>query len=378
MTRIVFVIETLSLSTGGPRFIVEVLSRLRRRREYDVDIVSCGIDYESFVSSDILNKINVINLGICNPKFLPSMQPTNVAQFLIRVSRFLKKDLENSTYILHLNSHFPNLLAYMVKSRLHDLPVVCSIHHLESTQEFSSLIYKIGKIFLQDILEVNSPCTVVHVPSNHVKQQIKSISITNRNNIIVIPPGIETKKYMSIPRRPRDDMFLMIGRSEKRKHYEHAIAAFKLVSKYKPHAKLIIVGDGPLKTYLLQMVKQLALEKNVFLLGTVDENTKLELLSQAQALIHLGYPEGFGISILEALAVGIPVISYNISPINELITSGINGILVEKDNIMELAKTILKFDATTFDGFTIKSIAKKYDIELISNKFDALYKSLLQ
>jgi len=307
------------------------------------------------------------------------MQPTNIAQFLIRVSRFLKKDLENSTYILHLNSHFPNFLAYMLKSRLHDLPVICSIHHLESTQEFSGLIYKIGKIFLQDILEVNSPCTIVHVPSNYVKNQIKSMSIINRNNIVVIPPGIEIKKYMGIPRRPRDDMFLMIGRLEKRKHYEHAIAAFKLVSKYKPHAKLIIVGDGPLKTYLLQMIKQLTLEKNVFLLGTVDENTKLELLSQAQALIHLGYPEGFGISILEALASGVPVISYDVPPINETVINSINGILVEKDNVIELAKTILELDKkAAFNERTIRSTAKRYDIELISNKFNSLYKSLLQ
>jgi len=378
MPKIVFVTEILSLSTGGTRFIVEVLNHLKRRG-YDVDIVSCGIDYESFTSSDILNKINVINLGIYNPKILPSMQPTNVARFLIRVHHVLKKNSKNSTYILHLNNHFPNLLTYMLKPCFRDIPIVCSIHHLESTQEFSGLIYKLGKIFLQDILEVNSPCTVVHVPSNYVKQQIRSTSISNRNNIVVIPPGIETKKYMSISRRPRDDMFLMIGRLEKRKHYEHAIAAFKLVSKYKPHAKLFIVGDGPLKTYLLQMVKQLALEKNVFLLGAIDENTKLELLSQAQALIHLGYPEGFGISILEALAVGVPVISYNVPPINETVINGINGILVKKDNVIELAKTILELDKTaTFNERTIKSTAKKYDIELISNKFDTLYKSLLQ
>jgi len=193
----------------------------------------------------------------------------------------------------------------------------------------------------------------------------------------VIPPGIEIEKYMSIPRRIEEDLFVMMVRLERRKHCEHAIAAFKVVTRRNPNVRLFIIGDGPMKPYLMQLIKRLSLEKNVHLLGVVDEETKLDFLSRAQALIHLGYPEGFGIAILEALASGVPVIAYDVPPINEIIKNNITGVLIKKDNLIELAEAILNTDKFGFDSKILRNATRKYDISITTRQFDALYKYLV-
>lgn len=371
MNRIVFVIDYLSMKTGGPRFLFEVMRNLARK-SYEVHIVTGSVD-ETIQYTD--SGINIINLDIYQQTLPPSAQPTNSIIFFKKAVDAIKKVTNNGApYILHLNSHFPNLISYIARI---DAPIVCTIHHLEETTQFPGVIPKIAKVIIQDVFEVNSPCTIIHVPSNSTKQKVMSHSIVNRDNVVVIPPGIETKRYLSIPRKPENGFFVMIGRLEKRKHYEHAIAAFKLVKKLKPEYKLYIVGDGPLRSYLQHLVSRFDLKDNVFLLGAVDEETKLNLLSRATALIHLGYPEGFGIVIIEALAAGVPVIAYDVPPLNELVRHRVIGVLVRKNSIAQLAKEIAKFDKYSFNEEGLRRIAKSYDINKIAEKFHMLYSIFL-
>jgi len=203
----------------------------------------------------------------------------------------------------------------------------------------------------------------------------------NRNDVVIIPPGIDVKKYLSVTKEPEENLFLMVGILEKIKHYDHAIMAFKIVTRYRPEAKLFIVGDGSLKQYLTQLIRSLSLEKNVLPLGSVDEKTKLDLLSKAQALIHLGRPEGFGIVLIEALATDTSIIAYDVPPLNELVKSGVSGVLVEieniKDNIIELAKSIISINKYDFDFKALKHSVKKYDIEIVTKKFEDLYIRLI-
>jgi len=367
------------MNTGGPRFLVEVFRRLVKDRFSFHIIAGTVSDMFSYTSSGNDDRINIINLNAINYRVLLSEQPSNVIRYLYKAILTINKVMrELDIDIIHLNSHFPNLLTYILRISYPNKPIICSIHHLEEMHQFPDLVSKIAKTIIQDLLEVSSPCDVVHTPSNSVKQEIESLSIVNKNNIVVIPPGIDTKKYLSIAKNPEEDLFLMIGRLEKRKHYDHALTAFRIVVRRKPKAKLFIIGDGPIKPYLAQLIKRFSLEKNVFLLGTVDEKTKLDLLSRAQALIHLGYPEGFGIAILEALATGTPVIAYDVPPINEIIVHKVTGILVKKDSVINVAEAIVNIDKYDFHYNKLREIAKKYDINIIAKKFEKLYKHLVK
>jgi len=376
MIKVLFVVDYLSMNIGGPRFLTNVFRRLPKDN-YEIHIITGAVSYGALDVLQGHNNIDVINLSVFDAKALPSEQSTNVIKFLYKALNTVNRTTRRSRIdIIHLNTHFPNLLSYAIKLNL-NLPIICSIHHLEETTQFYSISSKTAKLVIQDLLEINSPCNVVHVPSRYTKQRIKDLTIINKNNIIVIPPGIEIEKYLSIPRRAEENLFVMIVRLERRKHCDHAIAALKIVTRRNPDVKLFIIGDGPMKPYLMQLVKRLSLEKNVSLLGVVDEKTKLDFLSRAQALIHLGYPEGFGIAILEALASGTPVIAYDVPPINEIIRNSITGVLVEKDNLVKLAEAIININQFDFNSEILKNVAKKYDISIITRQFDTLYKYLV-
>ena len=370
MLTVVYVVDYLSIRTGGPRFLMNVFSKLVKTGKFRVFVVTGQVVGKTLITDE---NIDIVNLNAYSENRLPHEQPLRAIKFAMKSRFTIKQLVKHEDSILHTNSHLPNLLPFLTRV---DVPVVCSIHHLESLHCAHTFIGKLGIAFLQDLLELNTKCSVVHVPSNHIKSLIQQKSIINKHNIAVIPPGIDTRKYFAIPRNPSNGLFVMIGRLERRKHYVHAITAFKIVARHRPHYKLVIIGDGPLKHELIRLIKRYGLERNVFLLGSVDEETKLELLSKAEALIHLGYPEGFGIVILEALASGTPVIAYDVPPINEVVKNGVTGILVEKDNIIELARAIMSINRYYFDLKTLRHYAERYDIKIIAKKFETVYCSL--
>ncbi|RLF17429.1 MAG: hypothetical protein DRZ82_09815 [Thermoprotei archaeon] len=370
MITLISVMDYLSMKTGGTRFLMSIFSKLLKTKKFRVIlVVGQVIDKPSLIDENL----EIINLNVYSKYKLPHEQPLNAIKFMSKLRFIIKQLIDYEHSILHTNSHLPNLLPLLTRV---DIPMVCSIHHLESLQYTHTFIGKLGIAILQDFLELNVKCNIIHVPSNHTRSLIQQKSIINRHNIVVIPPGIDTRKYFAIPRKPSNGLFVMIGRLERRKHYDHAITAFKIVARHRPHYKLAIIGDGPLKHELVRLIRRYGLERNAFLLGSVDEETKLELLSRAEALIHLGYPEGFGIVILEALASGTPVIAYDVPPINEIVKNGVTGILIEKDNIIELARAIMSINRYDFDLKMLRHSAKRYDIKIIAKKFETVYRSL--
>jgi len=376
MSKIIFITDYLTSASGGVRFLVDVLTKLSNK--FEVKIITGITDYDINIHWLQEKNIEIINLHTYEQRLLPFSQPINVLKFLVKTSTKINKILNDKELVLHFNNHFPCLLAFKVRTSGNTIPLICSLHHLEDISSLPTLVSKIGKRFVQDLAEVNGPYDLIHTVSNFVKREIEKISLINKKKIIVIPPGIELEKYLNISKKAENNEFIMIGRLEPRKHYDHAIFAIKYATRRNPDIKLYIIGDGPLRSTLAGLIRRLSLEKNVFLLGKVNEEVKHSLLSRAQALIHLGYPEGFGIVLIEALATGTPVITYDVAPLNEIILHGKTGYLVEKDNIIELAKIITNFDINKFDSNILRGVAKKYDINVVANMFEKLYESLLR
>jgi glycosyltransferase involved in cell wall biosynthesis len=280
-----------------------------------------------------------------------------------------------TTEILHFNNHIPNILPYFPVS---SMPKICTIFHLEDLSSLNGFLPRILLPVVQDALETNSPCTLVHVPSRYTARCVAKYRLLARKRMVVIPLGIDISKYLSIKRKPESGTFLMIGRLESRKHYEHAILAVKLAKKLHKDLKLYIVGDGPLRSVLESKTKTENMDSTVIFLGNVTEQEKLELLSRAEALIHLGYPEGFGIVIIEALATGTPVIVYNLPPINEIIENNIHGILVNKNDVIQLVRTLIHFNFEDYNERSLREKAMEYDLGKVVKSFHQLYNGLLK
>lgn len=120
-----------------------------------------------------------------------------------------------------------------------------------------------------------------------------------RESFTLYPP-IDCHKYCN---KPDDDYFLYISRMEIEKRPEEAIQAC-----INTQNKLILIGTGTLLNKLKVKYKQ---QKNIIFLGYVSEEDKITLLSKCKALIFPAINEDFGISVIESLASGKPVICSN-------------------------------------------------------------------
>jgi glycosyltransferase involved in cell wall biosynthesis len=351
--------------------MANLFERLVKQYNYNVTLITGAADNGFHETYD--DVFNIIDLRIYDRGKLPHQQPSKVPVFLSRARRVITK--MKTAEILHFNNHIPNILPYFLVS---SIPKICTIYHLENFSDLDGFLPRILLPVVQDSLETNSPCTLVHVTSRYTARCVARYRILARKRIVVIPCGIDISKYLLVKRKPEPGTFLMIGRLESRKHYEHAILAVKLAKKLRKDLKLYIVGDGPLRSLLESKTKTENLDSTVRFLGNVTEQEKLELLSCAEALIHLGYPEGFGIAIIEALATGTPVIAYDLPPINEIIKNNIHGVFINKDNIIQLVKILIHFNSEDYSEVSLRAKAMEYDLGKVVKSFHQLYNSLLK
>jgi len=124
------------------------------------------------------------------------------------------------------------------------------------------------------------------------------------------------------------------------KGHAYLIEAMKLVLVEFPSAQLIIVGEGKVKEELVGLTRELGLGKKVLFISTVLD-TK-EVLSILDLFVLPSLEEGLGLSLMEAMAFGLPCIGSEVGGIKDLIRHRVNGLLVKPADVKELAAAILE------------------------------------
>ncbi len=142
------------------------------------------------------------------------------------------------------------------------------------------------------------------------------------------------------------DTVVAVGRLVPKKGFSYLLRAFASIVKKRPQYKLKIVGDGPERTRLNELIQQLSLENNVELLGWRGANETLQLINRATILVAPsviaddGDRDGIANVILEAFANRTPVIASRLEGISEAAEHRRTGLLVKPGDVTELAKAI--------------------------------------
>lgn len=136
-----------------------------------------------------------------------------------------------------------------------------------------------------------------------------------------------------------DPLFITMGRMSVEKDQEKLIRAFKNVCSKHPRARLIILGDGPLRQHLLHVIAQLKLDKKIFLFG--QRSNPFPYLKRADCFVLPSNHEGQPMVLLEALILGKPIIATDIAG-NRGALDGKPGTLVE-NSVEGLASGMLDF-----------------------------------
>jgi len=161
------------------------------------------------------------------------------------------------------------------------------------------------------------------------------------SKITVIPNAIDRRTFhrLDIPRHVRSLAY--VGRIDKRKGIEFLIRSMPLVRERMPDVLLRVAGTGDYLGKMETLVRRLGLENNVKFLGFVPDEQLNELYNQAQCVVAPSMFEGFGITVIEALAAGTRVVGTDVDGIREILARGEYGRLVPYGNHQALADAIV-------------------------------------
>lgn len=167
---------------------------------------------------------------------------------------------------------------------------------------------------------------------------------------------------------------ISVGRLIEQKNHCLIIEAFAKISKNKPNLKLTIYGEGDQRQKLETRIKELNLEKKVFLPGIVD-NIFYELTNSMFFVLASEY-EGQSNALLEAMAVGLPCIVTNCSGVDEIVNSE-NGVLIEKGNLTELISAMEYLSNNPQERIKLGNKAKETMKNLTLNKISKEWIAIL-
>ena len=163
------------------------------------------------------------------------------------------------------------------------------------------------------------------------------------------------------------------------KRVQDVIETFSL-ARQQLDCKLMLVGDGPEMSRIIQQVRDLGLEDHVLFLGKRDSTAEFYNISDIKIL--LSEKEAFGLVLLEAMACGVPVIGSNIGGMLEIIEPGINGYLVELGDTQKAAQYVVEMlsDETKLQKLrqgALKTVAERFHSSKILEQYEGLYEQLL-
>lgn len=185
------------------------------------------------------------------------------------------------------------------------------------------------------------------VPSEYLKSIVSQWGV-NKSKIVVIYNSFEPPELKITKSEARKKLGLSgsiavsVGRLVPWKGFAALIESVATVKKYIPDFKLYIIGSGPDLESLRLKVQSLKLEDCVYLTGGLPQNDVLTYFAATDVFILNTAYEGFSHTLIEAMAMGVPVITTLVGGNTEIVRNGENGILVLYNNILEISEAIRK------------------------------------
>jgi phosphatidylinositol alpha-mannosyltransferase len=163
----------------------------------------------------------------------------------------------------------------------------------------------------------------------------------------IIPNGVDTDFFRPNGRRPEDALsqgprLLFLGRLDPRNGLETVLRAMPAVLERYPDTTLVVAGDGPLRPLYERLARPVA--ERVQFLGRVNGD-RPDVYSSADLYLCPTTKASFGITLLEAMACGTPLVVSDITGFRELVSGGTEAVLVDKDDAEAWGRTAVELIA---------------------------------
>lgn len=179
---------------------------------------------------------------------------------------------------------------------------------------------------------------------NYRKTSTVTVSESSRKDLVdlgfekvfVVGEGLNFKPLKELSEKEKYPVIVFVGRLKKAKRPDHAVEAFKLVKGKIPEAEFWMIGDGYFKKELMKNACE-----GVEFFGAVSNEERRELVRRAWVLVNPSVREGFGLNVVEADALGVPCVAYDVAGLRDSVIDGETGLLAGSGDVEALAEGIV-------------------------------------
>ena len=298
-----------SLDDGGAQRVISILASRMVQKGMDVEIVT-------YLDAPVLYPIHSEVKITCVQK---ETEKKSLISNLLWLRSYFK---ENAEIVLSFLAPF-NMIALVATMGLR-VPIVVADRN-DPAKVPGNKVIRIAR----DILYVFADQVVVQTEANKAYFKVLSKKTT------VIYNHVDLKEYTGLGlKSEKDKIIVSAGRLMPQKNQKMLIDAFSAIMKKFPEYQLVIYGEGNYREELESYVKALKLEERVFMPGSVTD--LYDKMKSAELFVLSSDYEGMPNALIEAMCMGLPVISTKVSGATDLINHGKNGLLTEVGDKKEM------------------------------------------
>jgi glycosyltransferase involved in cell wall biosynthesis len=317
-----------------------------------------------------------------------SIHPLLDARAFVRVLWMIR---EGRYQIVHTHSSKAGILGRLA-ARLAGVPVVVHTIHGLPFHDFMSAAPR--RLFiLAERLGTSMSDRVISVTDTIIRKCI-SAGIGSPEKFVTVRSGFEMGPYL----RPAGDAVALrqsygigpqeivvgnIGRFNALKGHQYLIDIIPDVVKEVPNVRFVLIGSGELEEELKERVRQRGVSDRVIFTGRVDQDRIPLFIAMMDILVHTSLREGLARVLPQALAAGIPAVSFDLDGAHEVIRDGITGRLVTACDQERLCRALIELlknpDQARSMGATGREIVRHtWTVEAMVKGVDEVYRQLLE
>lgn len=346
------------------------------KKDIDIRVLTLSHTSESHCEG------NIYFIGSRETNIYPDIR----ASFSLRDS-LLDELMDWKPDIIHTQCEFFTFTYAKKIAKFCNCPIVHTFHTFYEDVVSYVLPFSFGSKFVAPVMSRRlKGVSVVIAPTSKAKEYLERSGITSE--IQIVPSGIDLKGFSRELSASQRKMLISelgfpegaqivgsVGRLAHEKNYEEVIEAFKVLHKKDSNLYLLLVGDGPHRNDLEEYSKELGVFKYIRFAGRVDVDQTYKYYKLMDVFVSASSFETQGLTYIEALASGTPVVARKDDAIVDVITDGENGYqYVTVEEMVEKISSLL-LDSSKLKRFRENALesSQKYNNTVFGEKVYSIY-----
>jgi glycosyltransferase involved in cell wall biosynthesis len=314
---------------------------------------------ELFKSSDLEENVDILTEQLAN--LINELQPDIIHA--------------HSIYVI-----FNRVIGQLCASSRLSVPVVVTIHGLPKT-----LILPNGKetTDYNEFVSFFNFDLVIAVSENVADALRENLSPEYHERVRTVYSGIDLSVFRPIPDLEKEWDLAFMGRLESMKSVDLFPEMLAILKSKFPNLRMMMTGEGSLKDWLFNEFDKKGVSSMVDYQGVVETGEVPVLINKSRVFLYPSRREPFGLSIVEAMACGVPVVTTDVFGPKEIVTHNYDGVAVPPDDVEALTagvEMVLSDDelSTRLRQNALKSVQDKYDIKKHAKQLVEIYEEMIR